>query len=206
MAEATSYVMGHDDRERRRMLLQASILNPLTQQLLQRAGISAGMRVLDIGCGVGDVSLIAARLVGAHGSVTSVDIDPAALETLKARASAECIHNIEPVEADVHKWRPGRKFDAVVGRHILIHSKDPLNLLRDCAALLHDRGLAAFHEYDFSVVHHAWPATPLRDRVFAVFDQFFARATSSNIGSRMFKLLSDAGFEQPECRAEYALV
>ena len=36
------YVMGHDDRERRRLALQASILNPLTEQLLRRAGISTG--------------------------------------------------------------------------------------------------------------------------------------------------------------------
>ena len=206
MADPTAYVMGHDDRERRRLLLQASILNPLTEQLLRRAGISPGMTVVDIGCGVGDVSLLGARLVGRHGSVTSVDIDPAALETLTARASSEGIKNIECVQADIHEWRSGRRFDAVVGRHILIHSKDPLTLLRDCAALLHDRGLAAFHEYDFSVIHHAWPPTPLRERVMEVFDRFFARATSSNIGSQLWKLLIAAGFERPDCRAEYALV
>src|SRR6185369_11330395 len=117
MTDATSYVMGHDDRERRRLLLQASILNPLTEQLFRRAGISPGMRVLDIGCGVGDVSLLAARLVGGRGSVTSVDIDPAALDTLKARASSERIANIECVQADIHDWKPHRQFDAVVGRH-----------------------------------------------------------------------------------------
>src|SRR5262245_48581125 len=145
MSDSPAYVMGHDDRERRRLLLQASILNPLTEQLFHRAGISSGMRVLDIGCGMGDVSLLTARLVGRYGSVTSVDIDPAALETLAARASAEGMQNIECMQANIQGWRPGRTFDAVVGRHILIHSKDPLAVLRDCAALLHKRGLAAFH-------------------------------------------------------------
>src|SRR5580765_611744 len=57
-----TYVMGHDDRERRRLSLQASILNPLSDQLLRRAGLSAGLRVLDIGCGVGELSMVAARL------------------------------------------------------------------------------------------------------------------------------------------------
>ena len=55
--------MGHDDRERRRLFLQASILNPLSNQLLKRAGVSAGFRVLDIGCGIGELSMVAARLV-----------------------------------------------------------------------------------------------------------------------------------------------
>src|SRR5262245_28693227 len=147
MSESTTYVMGHDERERRRLVLQASILNPLTEQLFRRTGISSGMSVLDIGCGVGDVSLLAARLVGRHGRVTSVDIDPAALEALQARASAEEMKHIECVHVDIHGWKPRRRFDAVVGRHILIHSQDPLAMLRDCAALLHERGLAIFHEY-----------------------------------------------------------
>src|SRR5215510_7074492 len=98
MSESTAYVMGHDDRERRRLRLQASILNPLTEQLFHRAGISSGMRVLDIGCGVGDVSLLAGRLVGPSGSVTSVDIDQAALTTLEARAVAERMTHIECIQ------------------------------------------------------------------------------------------------------------
>jgi ubiquinone/menaquinone biosynthesis C-methylase UbiE len=71
----TRYVMGHDDRERRRLFLQASILNPLSDQLLRRAGISSGVRVLDIGCGIGELSMVAARLVGRRGRVTGIDID-----------------------------------------------------------------------------------------------------------------------------------
>jgi SAM-dependent methyltransferase len=163
------------------------------------------MHVLDIGCGVGDVSLLAARLVGRSGSVTSVDIDPAALETLQARASADGIAHIECVHADIHEWKIGRRFDAVVGRHILIHSKDPVAVLRDCAASLQPRGLAVFHEYDFSVVHRGWPPTPLRDQVMDVFDRFFAAAAWTNIGSRLWTLLMEAGFERPDCRAEYPL-
>jgi cyclopropane fatty-acyl-phospholipid synthase-like methyltransferase len=54
---STGYVMGHDERERRRLTLQASIINPYTERLLMRAGISPGMHVLDIGCGVGEVSM-----------------------------------------------------------------------------------------------------------------------------------------------------
>src|SRR5262245_23773187 len=114
MADPTVYVMGHDDRERRRLQLQASILNPLTEQLFRRAGPSSGMSVVDIGCGVGDTSLLAARLVGRHGRVTSVDLDPAALETLKARASGEGIRTVHCVQADVHEWKPAHRFDAVV--------------------------------------------------------------------------------------------
>lgn len=199
------YVMGHDDRERRRLMLQASILNPVTEHLLQRAGIATGMHVLDIGCGVGDVSLLVSRLVGARGSVTSIDIDAAALDKLKARASAEGLGNIAYVHADVTEWKPSRKFDAVVGRHILIHTKDPLAVIKRCATMLQPRGLAVFNEYDFSTINYGWPPSPVRDRVLQVFEQFFTQATRANMGSRLYNLLMEAGFEQPDCRAEYTI-
>src|SRR5262252_2887668 len=108
MSNTDSYVMGHDDRERRRLLLQASLLNPFTEPLFHRAGISPGMDVLDIGCGDGDVSLLVAGLVGRYGSVTSVDCDAAALEKLTARAAGQGAANLECVKADIHECRPPR--------------------------------------------------------------------------------------------------
>ncbi len=205
MSATSAYVMGHDERERRRLALQASILNPFTEHLLRRAGISTGMRVLDIGCGVGDVSMLAARIVGRSGRITSLDFDMRALETLKERAAAEMLSNIECVEGNVHDWDAARKFDAVIGRHILIHSKEPLEILRRSAGMLQPRGLAVFHEYDFSVMHRAWPPAPLRDRTIELFDRFFERACFSNMGTRLWTLLVEAGFEKPDCRAEYPI-
>src|SRR5215475_4255812 len=169
MSEKSAYVMGHDERERRRLALQASILNPFTEHLLRRAGIAAGMQVLDIGSGVGDVSLLAARIVGRSGRITALDFDGLALKTLKQRASAESLGNIECVEGNVHDWDSGHSFDAVIGRHILIHSKDPLSMLKRSASMLQPRGLAVFHEFDFSVIHRAWPPTPLRDGTMELF-------------------------------------
>ena len=83
--QPTSYVLGHTDHERRRLALQATVLNPLTDGFLRRAGISAGMHVLELGCGIGEVSLIAARLAGPHGRVHSIDIDAASLEIARGR-------------------------------------------------------------------------------------------------------------------------
>ena len=40
------------------------IFRRFTEQFLVEAGIGRGMRVLDVGCGVGDVTLLVAELVG----------------------------------------------------------------------------------------------------------------------------------------------
>jgi len=46
------------------------------------------MCVLELGCGVGEVSLIAARLVGPRGSLHGLDLDPTALEIARRRVQS----------------------------------------------------------------------------------------------------------------------
>jgi len=200
-----SYVMGHDDRERRRLSLQASILNPLSDQLLRRAGISAGLRVLDIGCGVGELSMVAARLVGRRGSVIGIDIDEGALTMAAARAREQGLDQIDFALSDIGAYRTDASYDAVIGRHILIHTPDPRAVVGMAHSLLNPGGVVVFQEYDFSVVHRPFPEAPLCERLLEIFRAFFAKAAHGNIGTRLFKLLIDAGFAAPECRVEYPM-
>jgi predicted methyltransferase len=64
---ADSYALSRAPAETRRLQTQAPILNPSTQQLLEQAGITTGMRVLDVGSGAGDVTLLLADRVGPSG-------------------------------------------------------------------------------------------------------------------------------------------
>ena len=200
------YVMGHDDRERRRLALQGAILQPFTEGLLQRAGVTSGMRVLELGCGVGEVTLIAARLVGRHGRVTSLDIDPAAIETARARIEGQGLANVSFVHQSFDEFRHEGEFDAVIGRHILIHLPDPLRALQRVYASLRPGGAAAFQEFDFSVIHRSYPPCPLREQVLDVFRDFFQRApTHGDVGTRLFHLFLEARFVAPDCRAEFPI-
>ena len=69
LARQSRYALGHSEQELDRLSRQAEIFEPFTRQLLQQAGISRGMRVLDVGCGSGDVSFLASELVGPSGKV-----------------------------------------------------------------------------------------------------------------------------------------
>src|SRR6185503_14445047 len=202
---STSYVMGHDDRERRRLSLQASILNPLSDQLLRRAGLSAGLRVLDIGCGVGELSMVAARLVGRHGFVTGIDIDEGALALAAARAREHGLDHVDFAHGDIGTYRTDATYDAVIGRHILIHTPDPRVVVGFAKSLLNPGGVAVFQEYDFSVVHRPFPEAPLCERMFEIFREFFAKMAHGNIGTRLFHLFTEEGFPSPQCRVEYPM-
>jgi ubiquinone/menaquinone biosynthesis C-methylase UbiE len=200
-----SYVMGHDDRERRRLSLQASILNPLSDQLLRRAGVSAGLRVLDIGCGVGELSMVAARLVGPSGHVTGIDIDEGALTMATARAREQGLNHIDFVHGNISEYQTDATYDAVIGRHILIHAPDPRVVVGMAHSRLNPGGVAVFQEYDFTVVHRPFPEAPLCARMFEIFREFFAKAGHGNIGTRLFHLFTEEGFPSPQCRVEYPM-
>ena len=121
---ADSYVLGRTLAEARRLQLQGSVLAPHSAHLLRLAGIISGMRVLDVGCGAGDVSVLLAGLVGPDGAVVGVDMDPAVLELARARTAASGLRNVSFVEADLAGLRLDEPFDALVGRLILLHLED----------------------------------------------------------------------------------
>lgn len=202
---AAAYVMGHNDRERRRLALQAAILKPFTEHFLARAGISRGMNVLEMGCGVGDVTLITANLVGRRGRVTAVDVDDAALAIAEAKVRDQGFHNVSFTRASIDEYVPERPVDAVIGRHILIHTRDPLRVLQHAKVVLREGGIAAFQEFDFSHFPACHPPCPLRERVCAVFVEFFRRATHGDMGARLYHLLVKAGFDAADCRGEFMI-
>jgi ubiquinone/menaquinone biosynthesis C-methylase UbiE len=53
--------------------MSQAVMRPITERLLRSIGIEPGIRVLDVGCGAGDVSMLTAELVGSTGSVVGID-------------------------------------------------------------------------------------------------------------------------------------
>src|SRR5438093_3781437 len=108
--------MGRSEDETRRLEDRARFFEPLTRRLFEDAGIGDGMRVLDMGCGAGDVSLLVAELVGSSGSVVGVDLNPDVVAFASARANARGLQNVEFVRGDIRGVELDSHFDAVVGR------------------------------------------------------------------------------------------
>lgn len=111
MTESNRYVLGESESEHSRLRDQSVVLDPLTRLLLIDAGITEGMRVLDIGTGSGAVAALAADLVGSHGHVLAVDRDPTALDG--ARTLLGHREQIEFAEADVAGLDLDEEFDAI---------------------------------------------------------------------------------------------
>jgi SAM-dependent methyltransferase len=119
------YFLGCTPAELKRLRFQATILRPITERLLREAGVKEGMRVLDLGCGPGDVSFLAAEMVGPSGSVLGIDQAPEAVAAAKDGARHNGIKNVDFEVTTVEAFTSSVQFDAAVGRYVLLHQSDP---------------------------------------------------------------------------------
>jgi tRNA A58 N-methylase Trm61 len=101
VSEEKDYALGYSSEEEHTLVEQAALFEPLTADVFSRAGIRVGMSVLDIGCGVGDVSLLVARMVGPSGSVLGIDRGEESLLTARRRVSGSGVSNITFVATEI---------------------------------------------------------------------------------------------------------
>ena len=81
-------------------------LGDVSDALLDMAGVGPGMRVIDLACGAGGLSLRAARRVGPTGQILAIDISPTMLERLRANAHRAALSNIRTVECAAQDLDP----------------------------------------------------------------------------------------------------
>lgn len=147
---ASTYLLGHEDAEVRRLMLQARLYDDYTEHALRLAGLRPGMRVLDVGCGPGDVSFVAARLVGPEGAVLGIDAAADIIELARTRAAEQGFRSVRFEQTTVGDLALAEPVDAVIGRLILMHLPDPVGTLRQLADLVRPGGFIAFSEFDMT--------------------------------------------------------
>lgn len=149
---SNQYALGHSQPELERLVHQERFLGELTEIMLLKAGLVPGMRVLDVGCGAGDVSFLAAKLVGPEGAVIGVDRAPEAIAFAHQRAQSAGLTNVQFIAADLADFQlDGEPVDAVIGRLVLMYFPDPAAVLRRLLAFVKPGGIVAFQELDIPV-------------------------------------------------------
>lgn len=95
----------------------SSGLTDITNILLDMAGVGPGQRVLDIACGAGSQTVLAAKRVGPSGCVVACDISRTMLEHVRQNAKAEGLENIETIESAAEDLNSSpHSFDASISR------------------------------------------------------------------------------------------
>ncbi len=98
---------------------------------------SPGERVLDVGCGNGDVALAVGAAVAPDGAVVGVDLSPDMLAVARSRAEHAGLDHVELIQADASRWRtPTDPFDAATSRFGVMFFDDPVAAFANLRASL----------------------------------------------------------------------
>jgi len=188
-----TYALGASDHEIARLDQQAASIDAATRVILRAAGVGPGMRVLDLGTGLGHVAALAAEMVGPQGHVVGVDNSARLLEVAAARAVAR--PQLRFIQGDVRTWRDHEAFDVVVGRLILFHLGDPVGVLRHHVEALRPGGLLLALDFDIGAARTEPDVPEVAEAARWVVAAFRRAGASPTIGTRLQLLLEEAGLD-----------
>ena len=163
-----------------------------------RPHLRPGMRLLDVGCGPGSITLGLAEVV-APGEVVGLDLRPEVVAQARAAAAARGIGNVRFATGSAYALPfPDAAFDAAFAHVVLLHLREPARALAEVRRVLRPGGVVGVRDVDFGA-RLVFPLTPLREQYNALHsrvqqhhggDPFLARTQR--------RLLLDAGFARAE--------
>ncbi|MFN8440077.1 MAG: methyltransferase domain-containing protein [Caldilineaceae bacterium] len=187
--------------------------NTMTRRFLMDAGITAGMRVLEIGCGNGEVTQELAELVGPSGSVVALDRNEGGLAMASERMKEQGIAHVRFAAADVTRdlaaltALQGEPFDALAGRRVLMYLPDPAAVLSCLAGRLRSGGLVVFEETDSTMVPARIAPLAAHDQVTAWLRRMLiAENANPAMGFALPATLVQAGLRFAQIRAEAVIL
>ena len=207
MATTTfDYALGYTNSEHDRLIRQAARIAPYTERLFRESGIGAGQRVLDLGSGVGDVSMLLARIVGPSGEVVGIERDASSIARAKTRVAEAGFRNVNFTQADVHQIDSDKLFDASVGRFILMFLPDPASVLRSLTRLVRPGGVLAFQEPTWIPLLAFGARSLLWSKLLSSIHETFLRSgVNPEMGPALYRIFQEIGFPPPAMHMETPL-
>ena len=181
-----------------RLKVLARVHWPSTSALLDRIGVRAGMRCVDLGCGGGDVTLELARMVGPAGHVTGIDMDELKVALAREVATQRGIEHVDFRVGNVNDWSQPAAYDLVFSRLLLEHLSRPVDLLKRMWEAVRPGGAIAVEDGDFDALF-CYPANDGYEFYATAFPETIRRhGGDPTLGRKLFACFLEAGIPAPE--------
>lgn len=142
MSKDANYVLSVGKKFEDRLLRLNAFSNPYTYTFLQRVGLKKGDHVIDVGCGIGELTCWLAEQVGPEGTVTAIDISAEQLELAKRRAKEKTLSNIKFYEISIYDLaKLNKQFDLVYSRYVIDHIVEQQRALQVMADITRKGGI-----------------------------------------------------------------
>src|SRR6516225_744298 len=203
---AEHYILATGGKDVKRLRLLHEVYGPRTEALLHRVGLRDGQRVVEIGCGSGNIACWVAQQIAPGGSVVAIDVSADQIEVARKQAQRRNLRNIDFHVADAYSpWLPEGSFDLVYCRLVLSHLTRPAAALAAMRSLARPGGLVVCEEIDIGCWLCDPPATAMT-RFFALNGALGERLGENfRLGASLHRLFRQAGFARPEVGTNFVL-
>jgi len=193
------YTFASPAAERTRLRRLAQACEEPTRAALRSAGVSPGMRCLDMGCGPGEVMRLLGAEVEPGGKVTGMDLHASLPgDSLSAlRTSSTVGFDFRRIDIELVPAVPGGPYDVVFSRLLLPHVKDPAGTVRKLYDSVAPGGVLLLQEFDNTSwqVHPPFDGSDLPRRTLAA--TFSALGKDPQLAYGLPLLLRAAGATGP---------
>ncbi|WP_269620037.1 methyltransferase domain-containing protein [Zhongshania sp. BJYM1] len=176
--------------------------NSTTERLFRSAGISEGMKVLELGSGPGEISELLSDIVGPAGSVLAIDRSEDMISFASKSLEKSGRSNVRFLQADLNdapKYLESidlLSFDAVVGRRVLMYLPRPDRVLSSLLPWLREGGLVVFEEHDSTICPGFVTAMPAHERGVSLLEKMLAEeGVDTSMGFHLPATFSKAGLK-----------
>ena len=151
------YVLGTHSEELARLGLQHRVWRPVVLDCWQRAGITVGKRVLDLGAGPGYATIDLAEIVGPTGEVVALERSENFIRAMEQACRARSLAHVKPCQLDLMTDAlPSGDYDFSWCRWVMSFVNDPALLIKKLGHVMRRGSAAIFHEYG----HESWHFLP----------------------------------------------
>ena len=196
MSQDKDYILGTNHDELKRLGLQHNVWRPYVTECWQRAGISTGHSVLDVGAGPGYATLDLAEMVGEKGKVYAIEKSAGFTDWIKQTCIDRKLTNVTVYESDlINDELPDIMVDFTWCRWVASFVSDPGLLIHKIGKMLPKGGSSIFFEYgDYST----WRLAPQNDVIEKFVDEVMQSWRDSggepDIALKLPSLLVKEGF------------
>jgi ubiquinone/menaquinone biosynthesis C-methylase UbiE len=193
MATTGDYIISGGQAGKSRLNVLAGVLENSTRSLLLANGLCEGSRVLDVGCGGGNVATMAAEIAGATGNVTALDFDETLIALNRQDAAAQGISNLSYQALSAYDVAYENKFDVVYARFLLSHLQRSEEVLLNMLRAAKPGGRIVVEDVQFSG-HFSYPANAAFERYLELYSALATtRGQNPEIGPALFEMFKQAG-------------
>lgn len=177
------------------------IFGSYSEDILQRSGLSEDLKILEVGCGTGSMTIWLAKKVGVNGKVIAIDASQQQIQIAKAAAKNEGLNNIEFICSTIEELNlPNDSVDLAYSRLLLMHLNNPRYVLEKLKKYLKLGGVIVCDEPHASSL----TTTPCNESIEKLNELFIQlgkfQGFDFDIGDKLFSMLNDLGFSNVQGR------